>query len=264
MTLGNFQPRARISGDKLDLKQYVGRPLLVRTTEFVPDFTSQTYPNPKPVVFFDAVDLISGQIFINVLTGAGAVVDNLKEYAGTEVVMPLKSGLGSGQSGRTYITLAPLEGNEATAAGQWYSQNWAAVEAERQRRQAMAAPLTNAPAQPVQQPAAQPQQGFGQPVQPAAQPQQGQQFGGPVQGFQGQPNQQGQFPQQAQNALPVQQQGFGQPQAQQAPPMNYGNTVPAQQGMFNDVPPAGQGFAPPQGTDPAAAQAALANLNSQL
>lgn len=240
MTLGTFQPRARVQGDKLNLQQYAGRPLLVRTTEFVPDFSSQAYPNPKPVVFADVVDLLSGQIFINVLWGAGAVVDNLKDKAGTEEVVPVKAGnMTSPKSGRTYIALFPLEGPELDAAVGWYNASWAAVDQTRAQRQQAAA--VAAPAQqPVQQ-------------APAAQ-----QFGGPVPGFQGQPNAQGQFgapgiaqPVQTQYA-PVQQgptAGYGQPQAQP----QFGQATPLQQpydlhgdGSAMVTQPGGQGYVPPQ------------------
>jgi hypothetical protein len=286
MTLGNFVPRQRISGDKLNLSQYVGRPLLVRTNEFVPDFSSQAYPNPKPVVFCDVVDLASGQIFINVLWGGGAVVDNLKEYAGTEIVMPVMPGVGTGQSGRNYQLLNALEGDMAQLAQGWYQQYWPMVDQERAKRESASKPFqTPAPAAaPVQQgfqppapqqfaaPAAQPPanpayaqqapatqqyapaaQQFAQPVpqgnaQPFAQPApQQQQFAQPVPQGNAQP-----FAQPAAQ-LPHDQQGFAPPQAQQfQPPAPQGNVTPAPQGMFTDGPP------------PADPAAMLAQLNNQL
>lgn len=295
MTLGTFQPRARVQGDKLNLQQYAGRPLLVRTTEFVPDFSSQAYPNPKPVVFADVVDLISGQIFINVLWGAGAVVDNLKDKAGTEEVIPVKAGnVTSPKSGRQYIALFPLEGGELDAAVGWYNQNWTHVDNTRAQRQAQAAAAAPAQqpaqAQQFQQAAAQPQ--FNQaPAQQFAQPQ------GAPQGFQPSPVQDTVPAQQGFAQAPATQFGapatqfgapatqppanpayapqgqpqFGQPQAQPAqayqPQAPQGFGAPAG-GVFSDVPPAPPAgaqtqFAPPQGQDPAAAQAALAHLNQQ-
>jgi hypothetical protein len=271
MTLGTFQPRARVQGDKLNLQQYAGRPLLVRTTEFIPDFASQAYPNPKPVIFADVVDLISGQIFINVLWGAGAVVDNLKDKAGTEEVVPVKPGnVNSPKSGRTYIALFPLEGGELDAAVGWYNTNWAHVDQTRAQRQAQAAAAAPAPqaqpqAAPVQTPAInQPQFGApaGQPApayapQPQAAPAPAPAFGQP----QAQP-----VPAYQPQAAPA----FGQPQAQPVsayqPQAPQGFGAP-QGGVFTDVPPAapaGAQFAPPQGQDPAAAQAALAHLNQQV
>jgi hypothetical protein len=255
MTLQNFQPKARISGDKMDLRNYFGRPLLVRVTEFVPDFTSQAFPTPKPVVFADVVDLASGQIFINVLWGGGAVVDNLKDHAGTDVVLPLVANNATGGSGRNYIALAALDDATAAQAGQWYQQNWGVVEQTRQQRMAAAQAAAPAPQQGFAQPAQQqqapaPQQGFAQPS-----PQQG--FAPAGQQFQQVAPQQG-FAQPAQGGVgmaPAGQQGFAQPQ--QAAPS----------GMFSDQMPAvqqGQQFAQPQGTDPAAAQAALQQLNGQL
>lgn len=292
MTLQNFQPKARITGDKMDLRNYFGRPLLVRVNEYVPDFASQAFPNPKPVVFVDVVDLAQGQIFINALWGGGAVVDNLKEHAGTDVVLPLMAQNAVGGNNRNYIALTALDDATAAAAGQWYQQNWATVEQTRQQRMAQAqAAQPQQTVNPVNQQGAvqfqnqpqnqgpgfgdpqgnqlqQPQQGFGQPQQnqfqpgtmnPAAQPLQPQ----------GQPNQ---FQQPA--AQP--QQGFGQPQGQpnqfQQPAQQFPAQAPQQgfaapQGMFSDqMPPVqpGQGFAAPQGTDPAAANAALQQLNGQL
>jgi hypothetical protein len=285
MTLGTFQPRARVQGDKLNLQQYAGRPLLVRTTEYVPDFSSQAYPNPKPVVFADVVDLISGQIFINVLWGAGAVVDNLKDKAGTEEVVPVKAGnINSPKSGRTYIALFPLEGGELDAAVGWYNTSWAVVDQTRAQRQAAAAaaaPAGNAAPQGMYQSTAnvpvQPQAPATPPINQAP----AQQFGGPVQG-------QGQFAQPAAAQAPATQFGapatqppanpayapapqFGQPQAQPGqfaqPQAPQGFGAP-QGGVFSDVPPgpaagAPMQFAPPQGQDPAAAAAALAHLNQQ-
>jgi hypothetical protein len=285
MTLQNFQPKARITGDKMDLRNYFGRPLLVRVTEFVPDFTSQSFPTPKPVVFADVVDLASGQIFINVLWGGGAVVDNLKEHAGTDVVLPLMAQNAVGSAGRNYIALTALDDSTAALAGQWYQQNWGVVEQTRQQKMAQAAAA--APAQnqfqqqaPAQQPGqqwtqqapagvqAQPPATVGQVAQQGfAQPQGQQGFGGPVPGFQGQPNPQGQFgaPGLAQPAQ--QQQGFAQPQGQQfqQPAAQPQGQAPA--GMFTDQqqPYQGGGFAQPAaGTDPQAAQAALQQLNGQL
>lgn len=251
MTLQNFQPKARISGDKMDLRNYFGRPLLVRVTEFVPDFTSQAFPTPKPVVFADVVDLASGQIFINVLWGGGAVVDNLKDHAGTDVVLPLVANNATGGSGRNYIALAALDDATAAQAGQWYQQNWGVVEQTRQQR--MAAAQAAVPA---------PQQGFA-PAQGSPDPRVAQPGFAPAQG---QPVQQG-FGQPA-----PQQQGFAQP-AQGGvgmAPAGQQFQQPAQaapSGMFSDQMPAvqqGQQFAQPQGTDPAAAQAALQQLNGQL
>lgn len=280
MTLGTFQPKARMSGDKLDLRQYAGRPLLVRTVDFDPAFSSPNYPEPKPVVFVDVVDLISGQIYISALWGAGAVVDNLKDKAGTEEVVAVKAANvpSTKRAGTHYVALFPLEAGELEAATGWYNQNWAIVDQTRAQRQAQAAP--------AQAPVAQPQYNQA----PANPPQQ---FGGPVQGFQGQPDPQGQFaqPQYAPAQAPATQFGapatqapanpayapqgqpqFGAPQAQATPAPQY---APAQGfgapqgGVFSDVPPgppagAAPQFAPPQGQDPAAAAAALNHLNQTV
>lgn len=269
MTVGQFIPKTRISGDKMPYATYLNRPLLVRVNEFVPDFSSQQYPTPGPVIFADVVDLYTGQIFINVLWGAGAIVDNLKDTAGTETAMPVAIVQRNNKGNtRQYFTLAGLEGDLHAAAVQWYNTNWAAVNAERAKREAMVAPAA-APAAPVQQ-------GFA-PAQAAAVAQPVQQA--PVQGFtqpvQAQPQYAQATPanQFAVPAQPVQQapaQGFGAPQAApvQAAPAPQGFAQPvAGGGMFSDTPPApaaGQGFGAPMGTDPAAAAAALNQLNAGL
>lgn len=268
MTLGAFQPKARIQGDRLDLKAYNGRPLLVRVTEYVPDFSSQAYPNPKPVIFADVVDLYTSQIFVNCLFGAGAVVDNLKEFAGTETVMPVKPVLkNSPKSGRTYIALEALDGQEAANADQWYNAYWGHVNQTRAQREAAAAPaqvpgapqgfappgtppgagVNAAPAQfggaPMQQQQQAPAQNFQQPqgvpgapatappANPAYAPQGNPQFGAPVQG------QVGQFP--AQGQAP---QGYGPPQG------GPNGMVPGTPGAPVNAP---QGFGAPQGQAPA-------------
>ena len=301
MTLGTFQPRARVQGDKLNLQQYAGRPLLVRTTEFVPDFSSQAYPNPKPVVFADVVDLISGQIFINVLWGAGAVVDNLKDKAGTEEVIPVKAGnVTSPKSGRSYIALFPLEGGELDAAVGWYNTNWAHVDNTRAQRQAQAAAAAPANVNPAATPMQPPNAGvgaqFAQPTQQHQAPAAPYDLHGDGSTMVVQPNGQGYVPPNGQHTQFAQPQAqapatqfgapatqppanpayapqgqFGQPQAapaQYAQPQAPQGFGAPQGGVFSDVPvgpPAGAPtqFAPPQGQDPAAAQAALAHLNAQ-
>lgn len=286
MTLGTFQPKARMSGDKLDLRQYAGRPLLVRTVDFDPAFSSPNYPEPKPVVFVDVVDLISGQIYISALWGAGAVVDNLKDKAGTEEVVAVKAANvpSTKRAGTHYVALFPLEAGELEAATGWYNQNWAIVDQTRAQRQAQAAPAQAPQPQYNQAPAAQPQSFQGQPnpqgqfaqpqyapaqapatqfgapaTQPSASPAYAPVAQGPAQGYTvGQP-------------APAPQQ-FGAPQAQAAPAPQY---APAQGfgapqgGVFSDVPPgppagAAPQFAPPQGQDPAAAAAALNHLNQTV
>ncbi len=258
MTLQNFQPKARITGDKMDLRNFYGRPLLVRVNEFAPEFSSPAFPTPKPVVFCDVVDLISGTIYINTLWGGGAVVDNLREHAGTEVVLPLMAQQATSGQGRAYIALVALDENTAVLAGQWHQQNWGTVEQTRAQRMAAAQAAAPAPAQnQFQQAAQQPQQ--------AAQPPQ--QSFTPVNQPQAQQPQQGFAP--AGQAQPPAAQGFGQPQAQPAQTVQPNFTQPTQQpGMFTDAQPPmqpGQGFGQPvAGTDPAAAQAALQQLNGQL
>lgn len=296
MTLGNFQPRQRISGDKMQFGQYIGRPLLVRTNEYVPDFSSQAYPTPKPVVFCDVVDLLSGQIFINVLWGGGAVVDNLKETAGTEVVLPVMPGHATAKGGRTYQTLNALEGDAAALAQGWYQRFWGNVDAERTKREQASKPFQNQPAaapapqQGFQPPAQQPAQQYQQApaTQPPPNPAYGQQAPA-TQQYAPAPAQQYQQPvqyadpnagQQYQQA-PAQQQQYAAPAGQlphdqyQPAPQQYADpnagqqfAAPAAQPQQAYSPPPAQPQAQPgmftDGPPPGDPAAMLAQLNNQL
>lgn len=190
MTLGTFTPRTRITGDKIDLRQqqWYNRPMLMRCNEYSDQFTSKMKQNAKvEAVWADVVDLASGTILINVLFTNGAIVDNLKEYAGTETTLPVKIVKQAGGQYGGYAVLEALTEQEQAAAGQWYQQYWGLVDQERAKREAASRPLQNVapggfnPAQGQQgfAPAAQtaPPQQFQQPA-----PQQGQ-FGQPTQGF---------------------------------------------------------------------------------
>lgn len=258
MTLGTFTPRTRISGDKIDLRQsqWYGRPMLMRCNEFSDSFSSKMNQGEiKEAVWVDVVDLISGTILINVLFTSGALVDNLKEHAGTEVTLPVKIAKVAGGRFGGYAVLEALSEQEQVQAGQWYQQYWGLVDQERAKREAAARPLQNqAPAQGGF-PAA---QGFN-PAQGQQQaPAQGQAFGQPNQGL---PHDQGQFNQppaqgfgapagagpmtqaapQYQQQSPAQ--GFGQPN--QAP-SGYDQQMQAQGGQFqqpNQAP--AQGFGQP-------------------
>lgn len=288
MTLGTFTPRTRITGDKIDLRQsqWYGRPMLMRCNEYSDSFVSKMKQNAVvEAVWVDVVDLASGTILINCLFTSGAIVDNLKEHAGTEVTLPVKISKQAGGQYGGYAVLEALNESEQAAAGQWYQQYWGLVDQERAKREAAARPLQNQapggfnPAQsqqgfnPVQS-----QQGFN-PAQQATPPQQfapaaqnqAPAFGAP----QGQqlPHDQGQFAQPAQqyadpNAGQFQQaapqgQGFGQPTqfAGQVAQGGAPGQAPGGQGMFTDAPPPvdpNQGFAAPN------AQNMLAQLNNQL
>lgn len=152
MPIGKFEKQARIQGDKLDVRTIVGRPLLVRVMETVPDFASTAYPEPKEVVFVDVVDLMSGAIYINALWGAAAIVDGLKEQAGQDVLLPVKVVQRvSGRSGRTYQDLAALEDQELALAHAWAQANEPKIDDARRTREAAAKAAGSQPATPPSQ-----------------------------------------------------------------------------------------------------------------
>ena len=166
MTFGTFTPASRIDTDKVRIDALDGHNLLVRVQEFKPDFTSKQYPNPKAVVFCDVADLGTGQVYIGVLWGAGAVVDGLKQYAGTGQVLPVGVEKVVGGAHGGWMRLNPLEGDALAAAGQWYETYWAQhVDAVRAAREA-AAKVEAVPA-PAAPPAANPAPALA-PVQAAA------------------------------------------------------------------------------------------------
>lgn len=280
MTLGTFTPRTRITGDKIDLRQtqWYDRPMLMRCNEYSDQFTSKMKQNAKvEAVWADVVDLASGTILINVLFTNGAIVDNLKEYAGTETTLPVKIVKQAGGQYGGYAVLEALTEQEQAAAGQWYQQYWGLVDQERAKREAASRPLQN------QGPGgfnpAQGQQGFApanvntgpsafQPNQQAA-PQQGQ-FGQPTQGF-GQVAQGGApggYNPPAQGQAPTPQgPPPGQSPAQQLPhdQGQFAQQLPHDQGQFQQAgapgqyvdPNAGQQFQQPnQGQAPAFGQPA--------
>lgn len=303
MTLGTFTPRTRVTGDKIDLRQsqWYGRPMLMRCNEYTDSFHSKMKNATVEAVWADVVDLASGTILINVLFTNGAIVDNLKEHAGTEVTLPVKISKQAGGQYGGYAVLEALTEPEQAQAGQWYQQYWGMVDQERAKREAAARPLQNAapqqgaqfgaPAQGQFAPAQQGQVQYGNPGQPT-------QFGGQVAqggapgGFppaqQGQPAPQGpppgQFPPAQQ--LPHDQGQFAQPPAQYAQPAPQGQPMfgnPGQvapgggaptgqfaqpqagngqaPGMFTDAPPPAD---PNQGFQAPNAQNMLAQLNGQL
>lgn len=291
MTLGTFTPRTRITGDKIDLRQqqWYNRPMLMRCNEYSDQFTSKMKGNAKvEAVWADVVDLASGTILINVLFTNGAIVDNLKEYAGTETTLPVKIVKQAGGQFGGYAVLEALTEQEQAAAGQWYQQYWGLVDQERAKREAASRPLQNqapggfnpaqgqqgfapaaqtAPPQQFQQPAPQQSQ-FGQPTQFGGQVAQGGAPGGynpPAQGQapapQGPPP--GQYPAQQ---LPHDQGQFGQQQvaAGMGGSAEYGAPPQGQSAFTQLAQQPGSGFGAPveqpyggvmQGTPTAAALA---------
>ena len=124
MALGAYVRKSRVQTDRLRVDSLVGHALLVKVREFRPDFSSQQYPTPKPVVIVDVLDLsvvaanvkanpsdlLAGAVFIGPLWGAEAVVDGLKDYAGSDELIPVMVGSAvSPSTGRTYCLLDAIE-----------------------------------------------------------------------------------------------------------------------------------------------------------
>lgn len=169
MSMGTFERQARAESDKVRIDSLDGHNLLVRVQEAKADFTSKAYPNPKAVVFCDVADLTTGQVYIGVLWGAGAVVDGLTPYAGTGQVLPVSVEKVAGGAHGGWMRLNPLEGEALTAAEGWYGSYWAEhVDAVRAAREAAAkVEVVQAPAPAA--PAANPAPALA-PVAPAAAP----------------------------------------------------------------------------------------------
>jgi len=282
MTLGTFTPRSRVAGDKLDLRQQwvYGRPYLVQPVEYSDSFNSKMANNGQggiiEAVWFDLMDVQTGQVLINVLTTSGALVDNFKSAVGSGTVLPLKLIRQTGGKFGGYAMPAELDANEMAAAQQAYN-NWPMVAQERARREAAAQAAAGNQGggfggQPQGFGGQAPQQGFQQQAPQGVgmfggqAPQQGG-FGAPASGFE-QPGGQPQWGNQQPNQAPAQGGGFGQPsqfgnqvQAQggapggfggQAPAQGFGNPGPANdpsQGQFAQQAPQGGQFggAPAQG-----------------
>jgi hypothetical protein len=247
MTLGTFTPRSRVAGDKLDLRQQwvYNRPYLVQPVEYSDSFQSKMANNGQgatiEAVWFDLMDVQTGQVLINVLTTSGALVDNFKSAVGSGTVLPLKLTRVAGGKFGGYAAPVELEPAEMAAANQAYN-NWGMVAQERARReQAAVAAAGNTgfggqPQQGFQQQAPQNQGGmFG-----GQAPQQNQGgFGAPASRFE-QPGGQPQWGNQQPNQAPAQGGGFGG----QVPQQGFQQQAPAQQGQFGGQVPA-QGFGNP-------------------
>lgn len=156
MALGTYTQKARIESDKLDLRDYYGRPLLVKVREFRTGFTSQRFPNPKDVVIVDAVDLMAAAqavqqgrtpstvedgVYIGPLWGGGAVVDNLKDNAGRDITLPVMAVKAKAARGNDYIALAALEGQAQALAEAIYQRYPNLLDEARNAREAKANPM---------------------------------------------------------------------------------------------------------------------------
>lgn len=153
MALGTFKAAQGtfIASTPFNAAASEGHPLVVIVREFNPEFSTEAYPNKRPVAFVMIADLepvkTGGQavLYANALLGGDAVADRLKDYAGAvdeddnPVKLPVKLGQkASKQGGRKYRTIEPLTGAELALVSAWDEKNPTALQDERARLQAEA------------------------------------------------------------------------------------------------------------------------------
>lgn len=136
MELGTFAPRERdqISGDQLQAKEAVDKPLIALVREHREGMTTKYKPNGDGIgVICDLADTRADEVWIDVLWMNGAVVDNLVPFLGQAV--PIKLAWTPSQGGgNPYISVKPLEGAELAVAQQWAAKNPNRFETERAQR----------------------------------------------------------------------------------------------------------------------------------
>ena len=130
MAIGTLEdPPAGLKSATFKPNENYNKPILAVAREFHPEFKSQRYPEPKPAVIYDVVDLATGEIHIGVITGSGAMVDRLKQYVpgGSKnktdggVVLAVKIVKVPQDKGEPYYSLKQLEAdsNELKYAAAW-------------------------------------------------------------------------------------------------------------------------------------------------
>lgn len=136
MELGTFTPRERdqISGDQLQAKEAVDKPLIALVREHREGMTTKYKPNGDGIgVICDLADTRTNEVWIDVLWMNGAVVDNLVPFLGQAV--PIKLVWTPSQNGgNPYISVKPLEGAELAVAQQWAAANPTRFDTERAQR----------------------------------------------------------------------------------------------------------------------------------
>jgi hypothetical protein len=152
MALGTFvAPQGNfIKSTPFNAAANEGHPLIVIVHDFKEDFSTEAYPNERPVAFVMIADLepvkTGGKaiLYANAILGGDAVADRLRKYAGTDeegnyTKLPVKLGSAKSQkTSRNYRTIEPLEGAELKLATVWDEANPTALQDERARLQAEA------------------------------------------------------------------------------------------------------------------------------
>lgn len=136
IALGQFiAPPSGLKAGQFDPAQNVGKPVIMVPREHRTDFVTPRFPNPKDVVIYDLVDLTSldpatgeaRNLQISVITGAGAMVDRLKNHlpgqpgndTGAPMALPVKIVAVERPGKATYFSIAGLEGQELQLAQLW-------------------------------------------------------------------------------------------------------------------------------------------------
>lgn len=177
IALGTFVPPANGKTGSFRPQDNYGKPLIVVPREYREDFVTRQYPNPKPAVFYDVVDLLADTVIIGVVTGSKAIVDRLRDLipsdGGEAPRLPVKIVQLTGAAGNTYFSIEPLtQGSQEHAlAMAWDSKYPTRIDDERAKKlaadQVAEAQQQNAQQVPQPQGAAAPLAGIGasQPVQ---------------------------------------------------------------------------------------------------
>lgn len=106
--LGQYTKPQGSQGDRIQAQQMVDRPLLVwvRKTQHLQ--RTKFSATGGDAVYIDFVDLLSNQVYIEVMWMAGAIVDGLKQYAGDGNAYPVKVVKVQGGQWGSYQTIESL------------------------------------------------------------------------------------------------------------------------------------------------------------
>lgn len=272
--LGQYNKPQGSQGDRVQAQQMVDRPILVWVRKLQHLNRTKFSADGGDAIYIDFVDLLSNQVYIEVMWMAGAIVDGLKQYAGDGNAYPVKVVKVQGGQWGSYQTIESLSDDPQWMAHiqanlpvfqQLVAQTRAQKEAEWATAMAQAQqppPVPNGPPAPALAP-------VGAAAPPFQQPGQQAQYGPPTTGptppaappaAPGYPQQQpGQYAPTPEFQQAAAQYGVPQQQQQQAPPAAAPQYQPQQAppaGPPPAAPPAQQGYQPQQYAPPA--QAAVA------
>lgn len=136
MALGTFTPPPSKTAGSFKPQDHAGKPIIVVVREFLENHTTRRYPEPRDKVIFDVVDIMSDTVVISVMTGAGAIVDRLKDSIAGPGEEPTKLPVmfvkvAAANGGNDYYSVEPLEGTALQLAAAWDAKNPTRIEDER-------------------------------------------------------------------------------------------------------------------------------------